>query len=356
MRTVSTRPVAVSAVVTVVTVVTVVVVVVIVCALLLRTCRRTSLRETFAAPAPAPAPAKASAYALPNYLMARGTAGIQQDYIWKQPAVMTEPVYMQSLRTLRFADTDESAHDRIKQQSSEVVDKCVSSFRTLNREAQTVWRDADHQLELHRLAKEVHDAEKRTEALRTTYASLEELDKKLVPLLHIKCRFTVDNILLDVFYNNAHVQAGGGSYNNWTAAKTLQLTNYRMGVVIAFKCRDWESNAMNFRNSGSISHHPTAALILKSDFLDTISSDISKKYIKGNWRVYHRSDPADPHPDWYKNDFDDSSWSPPEQALSGMKLDGGKDEATYKIWGGNYDRPENKYVWFRYKERNSSWL
>jgi hypothetical protein len=331
-------------------------VIVIVCALLLRTFR-TSLFEAFLTPAPAPAPpAKASAYALPNYLMARGTDGVSQDYTWKQPAVMTEPVYMQSLSTLMFADTNESAHDRIKEKSSEVVGKCVSSFHTLNKDSQTVWRDADRQLELHRLAKAVHDAEKRTKALQTTYAALEDLDKRLVPLLHIKCRFTVDNILLDVFYNNSRVQAGGGAYNNWTQAKTLQLTNYRKGVVIAFKCRDWESNAMNFKNSGSISHHPTAAFVLKSDFLDHISSDISKKYIKGNWRVYHTSDEADPHPDWYKNDFDDSSWSLPTQALSGMKLDGGADEATYKIWGGGLTLPENKYVWFRYKERNSSWL
>lgn len=302
-------------------------------------------------------------YKATNYNIARGNDHIHRPLVWDKPARIQKALIVPSLDALRFRDTNQSVLQTIASTKRDIVRDCA-----VQRTADTIKVDSTLARVNALIAKNdmvMELARKRTQYVKDHFLELFDTQNEFKKKLQLKCRMTVDNFLEQAYFNNEKLFERG-NYKNWQAPKTFHISNFKYGRVFACKCGDTESTSTD----KTYNHSEHAGLIITSEndaYFSTFTywpfnSGTADAGKEKNWRVYHsthndRGPPEQNGVKWYEAEYDDSDtslWTLPTRSTSGFYLKGVKwYEAIYenyfKIWGGENN---NKYVWFRYKDRS----
>lgn len=282
------------------------------------------------------------------------SAGKDKHLVWNKPVVFQAPLIVPSLVSLKFAGSDKTLSEIIRREQKNIVQECTAARGNDTRRIAEELQNVNNRIVLHdQLVKFSNIRKKNTQTL---YNNLKASKQQFKNALQIQCHMTADNSLMECWHNNVDVQFEKNIYqeadqNNWTIPKSFKINNFKDGKVFACKC----SNAEVSPENTTYQHQRTGGLIVVSEYLTTFST-LRIPVVLKNWKVFS-SNNIDALPDnWYRNDYDDSNWKPPVGSSSAFYLQyvdrNGKNKTfshpAFKIWGG---QNQNKYVWFRYKER-----
>lgn len=297
-------------------------------------------------------------YKATNYRIARGNDHVQTALVWDKPARMQSPLIVPSLNALKFRDTNQSLLQTIASTKRDIVRDCAVQRSVDVENVDKTLATVNALIAKNDMVMEM--ARHRTQYVKEHFMELFETQDAFKDKLQLKCRMTVDNFLEQAYFDNQKLFEYG-NYKNWESPKTFKLSNFKNGKVFACKCGDQESTDFDTK----FNHSEHAGLIITSEYdwyFSTLTywpGDATKEIGKEkNWRVYHSTHNDRGPPDqngvkWYEAEYDDSEWKMPSRSTSTFTLTGDsfveeQYEKYWKIWGGEND---NKYVWFRYKER-----
>lgn len=320
-------------------------------------------------------------YSNTNYRISRGDKNIQKSLVWKKNAYIDAPLIVPSLKALRFRDTKKNLHQMLEKTKHNIVKQCAKERTQDNKDVQDTLSAVNMMIRRSDMVKRL--ATFRAKHMKQKYDNLVatiaggQNHKSLKELLVMDCLLTVDNFLVQVFFDDKPLNVIG-NYRSWWTPKSFQINNFRQGKVFACKCGDEETTEID----EAFNHSEHAGLIVKSEFPQSFST-LHGIDIFANWRVYrsthkHDDPKAQGNVQWYESGYDDSGseWEHPVFSTSGFELTYSlyfRDNAgvlrvkpadvivkewwqktmterdrDWKIWAGEN---RNKYVWFRYKER-----
>lgn len=299
-------------------------------------------------------------YSATNYTLSKTTSPSNAKLNWNKKAVIKGPLIVPSLHAIGFKTNNgerQSLLNRLSGTKGDIVRHCAASRKTDRALVENTLTNVDRQIGFHnQTLKTVKFIGKK---YKTIYDKFKNTKNEIKKALQINCRFTADNTIPEVYFDNKPLKLIGGNPNAWWQSKIFKISSFKDGKVFACMCQNAEKTSSNTEYV----HSNSGGLIVKSDVPDYFSTDFTKifstDFTKCKWKV-RASLIENDHPprdkanrEWYENDYDDSDsdskWDNPVQSSSLFYLeDFDKTNNKFKIWAKGTGK---KYVWFRYKDK-----